>query len=962
MIAVLRLCLAGLTMVACASSAWAQSVTCASIQTGDIVVDPPTFLSLGFSLPILAGDGDYDAAVAVEYRQAGTLPWKQALPLMRVRPETVSDITVAEQFAGSIMNLQPDTAYEVRFRLVDPDGCDETIQITTSTRAEPPLEPANPNYINVNSIDELNAAANAAAPGDVIILANGVHVATHGNDAAIRINDRHGTFLNPIVIRGETRGSAIIDANGKDEGIYTYQSDFIHIEDLVIKNAVVGIRLAFDTTGSVVRGNTLRDVTKGIYARHYIKRDITICDNDLQGGVVFPDTDNSTWNFEGIVVSGEGHVICYNTIGGFGDSLGFFASNQGYPIRSIDIYGNDVLWGGDDCIEFDYGERNLRAFNNRCMNTGNGISTQPVYGGPVYAIRNIIYNIQRTKQIKIANDPSGMLYYNNLFGLRATNSQDNAFNVDIRNNLWIGSPQQSVINFSNFDLFGPSTSDPPIIDYNGYSYDGRFSFGDNLGGTHNNLAELQAETSLETHGIILTDPIFINTIPVLANQSGIFVDPIDPSLHPNSNALNAGTVLANVTDGYTGSAPDLGPYEFGEPLRHYGVRWNAPPPDDTPPSPPQNLSATAQGATEIDLTWSAATDPESGISRYYVFRDGTFLDQSTTTDFSDTDLTPGASYTYEVSAINGAGLQSGHSDPVSVTTPADATAPTIVSVETSAVPTELTVVFSEPVEQGSATTTSNYSIDNAIAVQSASLAADLVTVTLTTSTLAPDLTYTLTVSNVTDLAAAPNSIAPGSTATFVFLDVTVVEVKIPTSGDDVEESSSGSINTTSGDLELAVVGSDSQIIGLRFVPVVIPQGATITKAYVQFRTDEVTVALAALLVEGQATDNAAPFGASVSTLPRTAASASWIPAPWSTTGEQGPDQRTSDIAAVVQEVVNRPGWQSGNALVLIITGSGTRTAESKDGSDNGAPLLHVEYLTVGSATEPPQAPTGLDVE
>ena len=205
-------------------------------------------------------------------------------------------------------------------------------------------------------------------------------------------------------------------------------------------------------------------------------------------------------------------------------------------------------------------------------------------------------------------------------------------------------------------------------------------------------------------------------------------------------------------------------------------------------------------------------------------------------------------------------------------------------------------------------------------------------------------------------------VTPGSTATFVFLDLTVVEVQVLASGDDVEESSSGSIDTTSGDLELAVDGGDSQIIGLRFLPVAIPQDATITKAYVQFRSDEVTVGPASLLVEGQATDNAAPFGASVSTLPRTAASASWIPAPWPTTNEGGPDQRTTDIAAVVQEVVNRPGWQSGNALVLIITGSGTRTAESWDGNNNAAPLLRVEYLTEGSATEPPQAPTGLEVE
>jgi uncharacterized repeat protein (TIGR02543 family) len=49
------------------------------------------------------------------------------------------------------------------------------------------------------------------------------------------------------------------------------------------------------------------------------------------------------------------------------------------------------------------------------------------------------------------------------------------------------------------------------------------------------------------------------------------------------------------------------------------------------------------------------------------------------------------------------------------------------------------------------------------------------------------------------------------------------------------------------------------------------------------------------------------------------------------------------MASVIQEIVNRPGWSSGNALVVIITGSGERVAESHDGDPDGAPLLHVVY-------------------
>jgi hypothetical protein len=47
----------------------------------------------------------------------------------------------------------------------------------------------------------------------------------------------------------------------------------------------------------------------------------------------------------------------------------------------------------------------------------------------------------------------------------------------------------------------------------------------------------------------------------------------------------------------------------------------------------------------------------------------------------------------------------------------------------------------------------------------------------------------------------------------------------------------------------------------------------------------------------------------------------------------------------VSEIVTRPGWLSGNALVLIITGTGQRTAEAYNGVPAAAPLLHVEYTS-----------------
>jgi hypothetical protein len=65
----------------------------------------------------------------------------------------------------------------------------------------------------------------------------------------------------------------------------------------------------------------------------------------------------------------------------------------------------------------------------------------------------------------------------------------------------------------------------------------------------------------------------------------------------------------------------------------------------------------------------------------------------------------------------------------------------------------------------------------------------------------------------------------------------------------------------------------------------------------------------------------------------------------------GADQRTPNLTAVVQEIVSRPGWASGNALAVLVSGSGKRVAEACDGLLQAAPLLHVEY-TAGGPTTP----------
>jgi hypothetical protein len=176
---------------------------------------------------------------------------------------------------------------------------------------------------------------------------------------------------------------------------------------------------------------------------------------------------------------------------------------------------------------------------------------------------------------------------------------------------------------------------------------------------------------------------------------------------------------------------------------------------------------------------------------------------------------------------------------------------------------------------------------------------------------------------------------------------TMLEVRIAVSADDAEQSgTTGAVDTESNDLELVKEGGASQTVGLRFPGLALPAGATIQAAWVQFETDEIQTGAASLTLQGDLSEEPGPFlptAGDVSGRPRTAASVVWSPPDWLLIGEQGPDQRTPSLADVVQELVDAPHWTSGDAVSLIVTGSGRRTARSFEGLPTGAPLLHVEF-------------------
>jgi len=186
---------------------------------------------------------------------------------------------------------------------------------------------------------------------------------------------------------------------------------------------------------------------------------------------------------------------------------------------------------------------------------------------------------------------------------------------------------------------------------------------------------------------------------------------------------------------------------------------------------------------------------------------------------------------------------------------------------------------------------------------------------------------------------------------------TAFSARLSVSSDDAEQNvSSGAMDLSSSDLELIRDGSTDQIVGMRFTNVAVPKGATITNAYLEFTVDETAnLDPINLKIQAQAADNPTTFTtatSNISSRSRTNTSVPWIPPQWTTVGAK---QQTPNLSSVVQEVINRSSWASGNSMVFIITGTGRRVAESYNGGSSLAPLLRVEYTTSAATDTTPPA-------
>ncbi|HEV3028511.1 MAG TPA: right-handed parallel beta-helix repeat-containing protein, partial [Planctomycetota bacterium] len=460
-------------------------------------------------------------------------------------------------------------------RLSDPDGGAAERLLQARTIAEPSLPPGAPAFHVVpgegggsgsagDPYKGLAAAEARAKPGDLLLIHAGAYPGTF-------VVQKSGQPGKPIVWRGAGDGEALV--GGADAGSRGIQAEGVHdvwFERLTVRNKDYGI-VAQESARMVIRRCHLQNVKNGIHNSRNTKGAVQgwwVSDNVLEGVSPWPrpggKMDENEWR--GIQLSGTGHEICYNRVHHFKDAIDTFPS---IACAALDFHNNDVSELNDDGFEMDYSERNVRNYHNRIVNALCGVSIQPVYGGPAYIFRNVMYNITN-EPFKMHNSPSGVLIFHNTSVRKGLALQlftpEKVTNCVSRNNLLVGT-----------DGAYAYQNEAPMIDCD-FDYDG-FAGGPWKvflkwnGARYGTFEEMIAKAPVYRHAVQV-DPatLFASGLRAPEDAGKAYDRTIDLRLNPGSSAIDAGEILPGWNDGFAGKAPDLGAYEFGQDPPRYGPR------------------------------------------------------------------------------------------------------------------------------------------------------------------------------------------------------------------------------------------------------------------------------------------------------------------------------------------------------------------------------------------------------
>jgi hypothetical protein len=302
-------------------------------------------------------------------------------------------------------------------------------------------------------------------------------------------------------------------------------------------------------------------------------------------------------------------VVAYNSIRQFHDGIDIatYGNPDGAPTAiqdrlpvSIDFYNNDISNVEDNCIETDGGAHNIRVFRNRCFNHGHrALSVQPMFGGPVYFIRNIVYHAPEGGAVKFTASSAGIVVYHNTLLAPVKPMLLAASNVHYRNNLVLGKSEtletfavETNTNYSDSDYngFRPNEGAAFSFEWSTPPFSTPANFPGEMGKLSTpqqaqleakqretrrfkTLKEFSEATGQDRHSVLIDYDVFQKVTPPGPDPRTLYNPAdFDFQLRPNSAPVDAGVRLTGVNDDFTGRAPDLGALEIGRPVPHYGPR------------------------------------------------------------------------------------------------------------------------------------------------------------------------------------------------------------------------------------------------------------------------------------------------------------------------------------------------------------------------------------------------------
>jgi hypothetical protein len=591
--------------------AWSQS-----LPVGDLSHDgPATPEQISLLLPV-TGSLPQTATATVRYRLSGSSQWLVGHPLYRIRPSystTPAVGSLQDAFAWPIIDLQPGTTYEVEVT-VSSSGSQVVKSAQFATRALPPdAGPPNKTISAGASSATIQSVFNSLVPGDVVEFADGTY-----NIDNIEI-DRSGSENSPIYIRGQSRDGVILrDTNGYI--LRLRNASHLVIENLTLSGAGSdgGVSSGHSGiygggNGNGTRRNTIRNlvvtgVDKGIVFYDEISEAL-VYNNRLIGNNVWNSTflgSNITWDDDGMNLPGTGNVAFQNSISRFGDSMSYaqhVASDTLTETRGVHYYRNDIRNSGDDLVEVDHAQRNITFYDNRSHNSANCDSLDPLYGGPFLYARNICINPARVNTHKWNDTNTGQFLYNNTFiGTKSAVGYDPDVsgwyqpNVGAQRSYGYQNNIQVYRGDGNLLWLESSGHDPIDWTHNSWYPNRAIQWGGNYSSLSSAQSSLGNTTPIFSgsnrrmaNDNITTSNPWTTTIQLGSDSLVEVVNSYSPVLSSGSAPKNSGTVIPNITDGYSGAAPDRGALISGRPQPVWGAS-GAIPPGSKKPNPPEQLT------------------------------------------------------------------------------------------------------------------------------------------------------------------------------------------------------------------------------------------------------------------------------------------------------------------------------------------------------------------------------------